>query len=262
MKKIAALALTLFAAAGGVTPAERETSHGGAGQHCQVCHLTSTGDAARGETMLFTTDLVSMCVPCHRDAQAMSHPVNFPASRGVPAPFVTDWRGWITCVTCHRFHDNRFGLYLRAGWRGKELCFKCHDMAFFRRMKDTGESLRRAHLSQRAGKDDLALALDGASLACLDCHDGSVTVEMAANIRGSAAMAYVSRSSSHPIGMDYRAAARDAASYHPVESLPPEVALPSGKVGCVSCHAPYKDRHGQLALSNARSGLCMSCHKL
>ena len=135
-------------------------------------------------------------------------------------------------------------------------------MTFFRRMKDTGESLRRAHLSQRASKDELALALDGASLACLDCHDGSVTVETIANVRGSIAMAYVSRASSHPIGMDYRAAARDTALYHPMENLPPEVALPSGKVGCVSCHAPYKDRHGQLALSNARSGLCLSCHKL
>lgn len=112
--------------------------------------------------------------------------------------------------------------------------------------------------------------LDAASLVCLSCHDGSVARDVYA---GTHAMTWSDGSAggvgpgrtrvvNHPVGVrypdgrsDYRSAAAVAAS---------GLALPNGRIQCTTCHDPHNThRHpGMLVISNDRSRLCLSCHRL
>lgn len=93
-------------------------------------------------------------------------------------------------------------------------------------------------------------ALDVFSVECLICHDG-----------GIAQQAHYSRDSghavrgSHPIGVPLP---KSNAFVHPFPGS--NIILINGRISCVTCHdmeapAPH------LAVSNAESVLCLSCHR-
>ena len=108
------------------------------------------------------------------------------------------------------------------------------------------------------------------TLICLRCHDGIIASERTAAARekrvthkqNPALFSSGHESSEHPVGIEYPQFDK---GYRPMISVVASgtVTLPDRKVECVSCHDPH-DQSGQpymLVTSNARSALCLTCHK-
>jgi len=231
------------------------------GASCADCHLA--GDATTVDNAYeLIGDQGALCSGCHEDALAVAHPSDFSPGRPMPASYPVDWKGDVTCSTCHLVHGSKRGL-IRGDKYGKELCLSCHELSFFSRMADTGLSIQQVgHL--KVSKEELAVPVDDYSLHCLSCHsDGAggflVEVDMSGNVRhnGSARVA-------HPIGVDYGVAMERGISrgsrFRPAAALNKKVLLPNGMVSCVSCHEGYSEKHGVLVMSNAGSKLCLECH--
>jgi hypothetical protein len=86
------------------------------------------------------------------------------------------------------------------------------------------------------------------SKGCVTCHDGT-----------GASPISLGRNS-HPVGIDYAAAASsDPGKYASISQLPPEVALVGGKVECTTCHDGASRRPFKLA---GGTELCLACHRL
>jgi predicted CXXCH cytochrome family protein len=92
------------------------------------------------------------------------------------------------------------------------------------------------------------------STACMQCHDGSagpaVPYEMKAGGGGM----------SHPVGVDYAAAAaRAPGRYQPESALPRDVPLVGGRIECTTCHDGSLTTPKQVV---EQSRLCYACHRL
>jgi predicted CXXCH cytochrome family protein len=81
---------------------------------------------------------------------------------------------------------------------------------------------------------------------CEGCHDGVIAPDIRLN---------------HPIGIDYRwAQLRSRGKLKDITQLGSSIVLEDGRIGCLSCHSPESNIRGKLAVSNAGSRLCFSCH--
>ncbi len=225
------------------------------GTGCSVCHLAgSEVDPAQASKLLASQEL--LCVKCHERAVEVSHPSGFAPRRSLPAEYPLDWKGDMTCSTCHIVHGGDAGL-LRGKKRAKDFCLACHEQTFFSGMKDAGTSLvRSGHLDVGRGTIDI----DRHSLHCLGCHAGSDSGGGGVSVGRNGILRHTSGSAPHPIGRSYRDASSKG-GYHPEQQLAQKkIMLSDGKISCVSCHEAYKKEHGKLVMSNERSALCLSCH--
>ena len=223
---------------------------------CAACHLAGQGTNKTNAAQL-TSSQQALCGQCHRGALELSHPSGFRPARRLPAAYPLDWKGDMTCSSCHNIHQGKAGL-LRGNRQGKALCLSCHNESFFVQMADKGISLQRlGHLSAKL--NELERELDTYSIKCLDCHISNgdapnVKVDVRGVLRHSGGI-------NHPIGTNY-AHARRAGGYKAFSQLRNGIKLPQGKVSCVSCHVGYSKKHGALVMSNDRSALCLECHDL
>lgn len=128
-----------------------------------------------------------------------------------------------------------------------------------------------ADLSRRFGAplgEDNKIGL-GTAL-CLRCHDGTIATaslggvrsDRFANKQNPAMFTTGHDTTDHPVGVEYPQFDR---GFRPITSVlaTGTVTLPNGKVDCVSCHDPH-DQTGQphmLVMGNARSALCLTCHR-
>lgn len=247
------LILALAGAAQMITAASARRAHL-ADSDCAGCHLS--GDRTRaGATTLQASEEV-LCGRCHANAMKASHPSGFAARRGLPAEYPVDWKGDVTCSTCHHPHGNVPGL-LRGARRGRDFCQSCHDEAFFRRMRDGGASMMiSGHFVD--GMERALGELDAYSLQCMGCH-GVMGEANAVRVDRNAIIRHASGGANHPIGRRYAEAVRFG-GYRPEALVTRRLFLPGGKVSCVSCHQVYTKEHGKLVMSNARSALCFECH--
>lgn len=225
-----------------------------AGTACGSCHLAGKEvDPMQSSKLVASQE--KLCGACHPKAVQASHPSGFAPKNKSSADYPLDWKGDLTCSTCHLPHGTGPGL-LRGAKRGRELCFSCHDVAFFSRMKDQGTSMELSgHLN--AGVELRNIDLDPYSLQCLHCHETKgdprgVRVDMRGILR------HASGAANHPVGRSYRAAARFG-GYRPEIMLSKKIFLPDGKISCVSCHQGYSKDHGKLVIAK---DLCMECHNL
>lgn len=113
--------------------------------------------------------------------------------------------------------------------------------------------------------------LSEASLVCLSCHDGTVAPDVFAGSHAATwsdasaggVIAGRPRLTSHPVGMDYPTG---RAEYHSAEEVTGNggLKLADGKIQCTTCHDPHNTQRyaGMLVISNERSRLCLTCHKL
>ncbi len=225
-----------------------------AGIACDSCHLAGKQIVAAQAHKLIASQEV-LCGRCHANAVRVSHPSGLAPKAKPPPEYPLDWKGDLTCSTCHLPHAAGVGL-LRGAKRGRDLCTVCHEAAFFRGMKDQGTSVEQSgHLT--AGIELRNADLDAYSLQCLQCHETradprGVRVDLHGRMRPA------SGSATHPIGRSYQAAARFG-GFRPVVVVSRKIFMPEGKVSCVSCHQGYSKEHGKLVV--ARS-LCMECHDL
>ncbi|NDY41415.1 hypothetical protein G3N55_00925 [Dissulfurirhabdus thermomarina] len=247
----------------------RQNPHEGS-MDCRTCHITRPEP---GGPNLFARDIEALCRGCHPDVRlGRTHPVAVAPTFALPADLPLDWKGEMTCTTCHFMHlDTRrpaggtAGGLLRRATRGRRFCLECHGRA-------GGLPGRRGH-SLAAGKAHEARGfrvtapgspLDRASAACLTCHDGSISPDTG-NVRiGSGIWRHgppPGRSVSHPVGVDYRPGRRRAAALRPRAALPAYIRLPGGRVECLTCHDLYSRNDHLLVVSNERSRLCLTCHE-
>ncbi len=225
---------------------------------CAACHMAGSRTTARNAHQLLSSQ-ERICGACHEDALRLSHATGFTPKRILPAEYPVDWKGDVTCSTCHDIHSAKPGL-MRGDRRGRDLCMSCHDGAFFAAMPDSGASIiSNGHLNARTNKEPVGL--DAFSIQCLGCHSTDADGGPPVDIDPRGLVRHADGAVNHPVGANYEAASRYG-GYRPRARLSKAILLPDGRVGCVSCHQGYTQTHGKLVMSNQASGLCFECHDL
>lgn len=224
---------------------------------CNNCHIATDGGTAQSAQLLLLSQEL-LCNRCHKDAVTASHPSGITPSMAVPSKFPLDWKGDLTCSSCHHIHQGGHGR-LRSRSRGKPFCIACHPQNFFTLMaKNQPEALPLT--SHTVSSRPFAVeGLDPYSVECMGCHDERVT---APNLRVTLTDGLIRHQSgtNHPVGVDYQQVASHARQdYRAIQRVPPEVTLPDGKISCISCHRAYSQKHGAIV---AVKNLCSSCHTL
>lgn len=224
---------------------------------CGTCHLAGKNVTAQ-QANLLTANQEALCARCHPAATQVSHPSGFQPKIPPPKTYPLDWKGDLTCSTCHDIHSGRPGI-LRGDRVGKDFCLACHAPDFFQKMRDGGASLMAGHLAK--GVDSQAPELDTYSLKCMQCHGERATPRLATSVDRNGVVRHASQSANHPIGMNYQRAT-SFGGYRARASVERKLMLPDGKVGCVTCHAGYQKEHGKLVVPREKSALCFECHDL
>lgn len=221
---------------------------------CASCHMAGADTTIANASMLISSQ-EQLCGGCHANALKMSHPSGFTPLPGkiIPADYPLDWKGDLTCSTCHEVHSDLPGK-MRGLLLGRELCMSCHDQTFFSNMVDGGESLvMSGHLGMPNSQN--WQNLDPYSVQCMECHSerGDVQVDPNFVVRHG--------SQNHPVGRNYAEAERYG-GYRPASVLPKKIHLPNGMVSCVSCHETFTKTHGKVITSGDTTTLCFECHDL
>lgn len=224
---------------------------------CGTCHMSGKSVNAAQAGMLISSQ-ETLCAKCHAAAIKLSHPSGFTPKTKLPPTYPLDWKGDLTCSTCHDIHGNRPGL-MRETKLGKDLCLSCHDVQFFQKMRDGGASTMVGHLSSTA--EVHVPTLDRYSRQCLECHGQKADPKLSTEIDRNGVLRHANSSVNHPIGVNYQKAAAFG-GYRARAAVERKIVLPNGQVGCVSCHLGYSREHGKLVVDSARSTLCFECHDL
>lgn len=151
-------------------------------------------------------------------------------------------------------------------WEGFDRCGACH----------TPESEKPPVAPLWNSQADLARQFGSRSspgqgtLSCLQCHDGTLAKDATGaihkdrfvNTQHPGRFAAGHDRTDHPVGVAYPKIAK---RYRPLTSVLSgwRVRLPDGRVECSSCHDPHNEsgeKH-MLVMSNARSALCLECHR-
>ncbi|MFQ5354164.1 MAG: cytochrome c3 family protein [Thermodesulfobacteriota bacterium] len=236
---------------------------------CLDCHIKRPAPGEKNPTL--RKDVTPLCLECHTQEDGLTHPVDIKPSMEVPSFLPLDWRGMVTCVTCHEVHKHGFGAsHMRTRAEGQGFCLLCHGLEK-RKMhglsgvsvhrKDKGR-LARVSYSPQVAKNGSVVRLDEMSLKCMSCHDSvlgpdSTTSNLDilrsrhSNVTGL----------THPVGVSYAEAKKKyMGAYRDISDLPPQIKFYGGMVGCGTCHSPYSNGHAQLVMSNYGSNLCLACH--
>lgn len=223
---------------------------------CASCHLSKQVDEKQASMLIANQEI--LCGKCHPKAIQVSHPSGFQPRTKPPAAYPLDWKGDLTCSTCHDIHSYGRGL-MRGAAQGKSLCLACHAADFFEKMRDGGASTMVGHLS--SGVDINAPAIDVYSLQCMNCHGRHGDPKETTNVDRNGVVRHASGSVNHPIGVPYINAVAYG-GYRPMHMLSKKILLPDGKVSCVSCHQGYAKEHGKLVQNNSQTSLCLECHDI
>ena len=157
-------------------------------------------------------------------------------------------------------------------WSGGDACSACHEAESSEPptaapLWDQNADLNRTFGASLEQSKQAGLG----STMCLRCHDGTIARDTIAppttqarfdNKQNPGLFGTGHGTSDHPVGVDYPQFDK---GYRPVTSVIAKgtVTLPGGKVECISCHDPH-DMSGlpkMLVTSNARSTLCLTCHR-
>jgi len=239
---------------------------------CHECHLRDPSRLQKDEasTKLFVSDIETICLRCHSEISlSMTHPTAVRPTIPIPPDMFLDWKGEITCTTCHYMHQDEtspYGgrMFLRRNSRGRDFCFECHKKEFLNQ-RSLGHALAsgKAHRTRFTPFEGSQETIDESSFVCMTCHDGSVSGDAGTTTLNMGIWRHESYSgrNSHPVGVDYnRAWSRKKREYTPMAMLPDTIVLPNGKVECVSCHNLYSDNEHLLSINNYGSRLCLTCH--
>lgn len=235
----------------------REEPHKFTEYECMRCHMDVENDPSA-----LVSPVETLCAKCHRKGlKAASHPINVrPEITRVPLDMPLSM-GLLTCNTCHNVHADRFtgfgekSYYLRRPYGGREFCISCHeDNPIPSGHKRT---LDIAHMGRKFRVTDENQPLDGLSLGCIGCHDGTVAGNVD-YVVGAGSWRHIE--GSHPIGVDYNESRMKAGGLAPLSRVDKRIRLFDGRLGCGTCHDPYSGLPGQLVMENVKSRLCTQCH--
>lgn len=158
--------------------------------------------------------------------------------------------------------------FSEGGKSGRDLCLPCHTPHLavplpprLDRRPTTTQPLRPY--------EGHGMELSGWSLLCLGCHDGVTAPDVyssahAVSVAGQLANSHLGLAGlrSHPVGVRYPVSSE---KYEPIAAVEAAgLMLPDGRIQCTSCHDAHNThRHrGMLRMSNERSRLCLTCHRL
>lgn len=217
---------------------------------CRFCHLAIQNSPRALEPMLSTT-----CELCHLGGRAqLSHPIDISPGMPIPADMPLE-DGALRCITCHYVHPfsvqderPRYSLLRRPG-RGAVFCRACHG-------RNTKEHVLFESVHPYPDqKISLEASLDTYTLQCIECHNDKVYIPQGAS------GVEISGHRNHPIGISLaRIANRSPRRFNPLITLPQEIRLYNGKIGCGTCHSGYSKEKYMLVERNLKSRLCLTCH--
>lgn len=252
-------ALAALTAAVGLRAAMNPAQKHMSGQACSSCHLAGDGANKENAHQLIAPQESLCAAACHPKSVQVSHPSGIRPALAVPAAYPLDWKGDMTCSTCHSVHGSTPGL-IRGNARGRDLCLSCHDRAFFDKMADQGVSMiSSGHNSSVTAKADLSnLDIDAFTVQCMGCH-GDYADLRGTTIDAKQVLRHAGKSVSHPIGQRYSESFQKG-RYKPESVVNQRLFLPDGRLSCVSCHQGYTKEHGKLRAGKRGSALCFECH--
>ena len=174
--------------------------------------------------------------------------------------------GWVSGGIEGSKHD-----FSNESWTDGDTCVACHTPESEKPPGAAPLWDRNADLNRTFGSSLTQSRGAGAgTVMCLRCHDGTIardtiaaaTKERFVNTENPGLFGVGHGTSDHPVGVDYPAFDK---GYRPAPSVIASgtVTLPAGKVECMSCHDPHNmsgERY-MLVRSNARSALCLTCHR-
>ena len=210
------------------------------------------------EAVLLVNNQEVLCAQCHAESIKTSHPSGLIPNQLTPNEFPLDWKGELTCSSCHDVHGNKPGLS-RTDKTGKEYCLSCHEESFFYQMVDQGDSLVNP-VNETNLPMIIRESLDPLTKKCLSCHEKQ-TKAYVVKLNRYGILEHSSSSLSHPIGRSYEKA-MNYGGYRPISQLDKNIILPDGKISCLSCHKNYSSEHGELVVSKQGSQLCFQCHDI
>lgn len=174
-----------------------------------------------------------------------------------------------TCVFCHAPHN---AITNKLLWNRNAISGA--GMKIYTSYNTSG---MRAALTQNTLTDD------STSLLCLSCHSltsAASVISNTANNKGGTAAAYTGTTfvvggatsgmtnltNDHPVGIDYAAAVPNSSgALNPVGSIGTlrlfKSSVSNNTMECASCHSVHDNTNTKfLAISNANSALCTTCH--
>jgi predicted CXXCH cytochrome family protein len=223
------------------------------GTRCETCHLAGRNVTPEDARKLTTTQ-ERMCGRCHVGAVEASHPTGFTPNRPLPAEYPLDWKGQVTCSTCHDVHKPVSSRQSMAR-QDRTICGSCHAGALVAGTHEAGRALRvSGHVDARSRRPPSPI--DAYSMRCIECHEERLSLA-GDGIRAAYGASNGTGMMNHPIGSAYRWMVPNS-GLHPASTLPEEVSLPGGRLSCISCHRPYSQKHGVLVAQDPV--LCFHCH--
>jgi len=235
---------------------------------CEQCHVSDP----QGGTLIFMSDIGSLCRACHDRFITGDHPSQGTPSMAFPAEFQWDQSGnldeQLSCATCHDPHadgEAAARFMLRGSAEGTDFCRRCHSEA----VTSEGRHLAVAFLAHRPMGDTqqttsittLATTtatseLDPISSECLSCHDGS-----AGPHAGFCLLMQEGKGcDGHIVSSSYAEVTAGNPGYHSVAEVAETLSLLDGVITCATCHNIYSHTGPMLAVDNTGSALCQVCH--
>ena len=229
---------------------------------CSMCHVNVPGEDTKGQELIFTDEIDRLCVRCHTINERMSHPIKIRPRKEIPLAAHLDKNAAMTCSTCHDVHkedktsdDSELSGLLWGHVRGRAFCSLCHSEETLGAAWRHQTAIPYAHPYGKLIETAGGSLLDKFSAECLSCHDG--TISKAPQVEVKQGVWQHGIGMSHPVGVEYP---RFGDFTYP-ESLPEEVRLFDGRIGCLSCHEIYTEEKNMLVMNNRGSRLCLTCHK-
>jgi predicted CXXCH cytochrome family protein len=150
----------------------------------------------------------------------------------------------------------------------RDLCLPCHTPHLLAAPPPRLD--RRAATTQPLRPyEEFGVELSGWSLLCLGCHDGVTARDVYSSAHALRVVDQLANSRlgltglrSHPLGIKYPQAEEQ---YEPAAAVEAAgLPLPDGTIQCTTCHDAHNTHRypGLLRVSNDRSRLCLTCHRL
>jgi predicted CXXCH cytochrome family protein len=246
---------TGYSSARGVNQTFLTDPHQFSKRDCDKCHVDA--DKNPGSLKPMSN---SRCVGCHADLKwAQPHPVDISTNILLPGDMPLA-NGKLGCITCHFFHPfsdkykNRSGNLLRRPGRGSFFCAECHQRTDVKGHA-VFENIHRDSYRRSARNS----SLDTYTLQCVECHDSYLDRSFGSDAAGKRSS--FNRRSNHPVGVSLaQISARNPQKFNHPETLPQNVRLFNGKIGCGTCHNAFSKEKFMLVMNNWRSQLCLKCH--
>jgi predicted CXXCH cytochrome family protein len=158
--------------------------------------------------------------------------------------------------------------FTRGGRSGRDLCLPCHTPHL---VASPLPRLDRRPMGTQPLRpyQGMGVELTGWSLLCLGCHDGVTAPDVYSSAHAVSVVGQLANSQlgsrglrSHPVGIRYPA---NDEHYNPLAAVEAAgLILPDGRIQCTTCHDAHNThRHTKLLrLSDERSRLCLTCHRL